>query len=316
MNKLLVPIVRWLDSYAFQKGGVSPEEAEKIDIVRIIPFILLHVAALLVFVVGISKPAVTVALALYLVRMFAITGFYHRYFSHRSFKTNRMVQFIFAVIGNSSAQRGPLWWAAHHRKHHQHSDTEEDVHSPKQKGFWVSHMLWFLKRGNFPSDLSKVGGFAKFPELIWLDRFDSVVIPALFAVLYWLGETIDGTNGFQLLVWGGIISTLAVQHATFTINSLSHVFGHQRYRTGDDSRNNFLLALLTLGEGWHNNHHHYPLSCRQGIRWWEIDITYYLLRMMSWIGLVRDIHPVPNRIKSRDLLKNTTPLPPVGAKKS
>jgi stearoyl-CoA desaturase (delta-9 desaturase) len=241
--------------------------------------------------------------------MFSITGFYHRYFSHRSFRTSRPVQFVFAALGNMSAQRGPLWWAAHHRHHHRTADTPEDPHSPRQHGILWSHMGWFLTKGNFRADLSSVKGWSRFPELVFLDRFDVVMPLLLLALLFGVGEWLDarwpglGTSGMQLVVWGGVISTLVTIHATLTINSLSHVFGRQRYNTGDDSRNNVLLAFLTLGEGWHNNHHHYPVACRQGIAWWEVDITYYLLRLMAVMRLVWDIHPVPEKVVARDLAR-------------
>lgn len=160
-------------------------------------------------------------------------------------------------------------------------------------------MGWFMTRGAFATDLSRVQDLARYPELRWLDRFD-VAVPAAMAVgLYALGALLEhfwpalGTSGWQLLVWGFFISTVVLFHATVTINSLSHRFGSRRFQTNDDSRNNFLLALLTFGEGWHNNHHFYSSSARQGFRWWEIDLTWYGLRLLALFGLVRDLKPVP-----------------------
>lgn len=302
---------RWFDSYA---DDMTEQDAPayRIDWLRTIPFIALHLAVLLVFVVGWSPVALLIAAGLYALRMFAITGFYHRYFSHKAFRTSRIMQFVFAAIGASAVQRGPLWWAAHHRLHHVNSDKEHDEHSPRRHGFLWSHMGWFLSRRNFATRLDKVPDFARFPELRMLDRFD-ILMPALLAVgLYVLGEVLDGywpqlgTSGAQLVVWGFVISTIVLYHVTFTINSLAHRVGHRRFATRDDSRNNLLLALLTFGEGWHNNHHFYPGAARQGFAWWEIDITYYLLRFMQALGLIHDLRPVPQRVLAQ---RSKTRLP-------
>jgi len=298
--------VNWFDTgplVAPADGSALPEIPEKVEWARILPFIGMHLACLAVIWVGWSPVAVLVAVLAYFVRMFAITGFYHRYFSHRSFKTSRVGQFIFGVIGATAVQRGPVWWAAHHRHHHAYSDKPEDVHSPAQHGFVRSHMGWFLTARGFRPDLRRVRDLLQFPELQWLDRFD-IVVPVLFAVgMFGLGAILDcfapdlGTSAGQMLIWGFFISTVACYHGTYTINSLSHVFGRQRYKTGDTSRNNWLLALVTLGEGWHNNHHHFPSSTRQGFYWWEIDITYYILKVMSWLGIIWDLKPVPTSVR-------------------
>ncbi|KAA2286171.1 acyl-CoA desaturase [Arenimonas fontis] len=290
----------WLDASA-----APDSDDDRIDWLRALPFVLMHLACLAVFWVGVSPVAVLAAVALYAIRMFALTGFYHRYFSHRSFRTSRAVQFLFAVIGAACVQRGPLWWAAHHRNHHRHADTPRDPHSPRQHGFLWSHMGWFLTPRAFRTDLARVPDWAAFPELRWLDRFDTVVPVLLAAGLYGLGAWLQrvapglGTDGPQMLVWGFFISTVALFHATVTINSLAHRFGSRRFDTRDDSRNNLWLALLTFGEGWHNNHHFFPGSARQGFRWWEPDLTWYLLRAMAALGLVRDLKPVPAWVLDR-----------------
>lgn len=295
-----VALLRWFDTG--QDVAVDAAQADRVDWLRVIPFIGLHLACLAVFVVGVSWFAVAVAVALYALRMFAITGFYHRYFSHKAFRTSRPVQFAFAVLGAASVQRGPLWWAAHHRHHHRHADTEHDIHSPRH-GFWRSHMTWFLTPRGFGTNHDAIKDLTRFPELRLLDRFD-ILVPALLAVgLYWLGDTLQsqapalGTNGPQLLVWGFFVSTIVLFHITVTINSLAHRWGSRRFATRDDSRNNWLLALLTFGEGWHNNHHHFPGSARQGFTWWEIDLTYYALRFLSWFGLVWDLKSVPPALR-------------------
>ena len=295
-------LVSWFDASS-AAAPTDPVARDGVDWARIVPFVGMHLACLAVFWVGTSAAAVAVAVALYVLRMFAITGFYHRYFSHRTFKTSRAAQFVFAVLGAAAVQRGPIWWAAHHRHHHAHSDQVDDVHSPARRGFLWSHMGWFLSRGHFAPDLGRVRDLLRYPELRWLDRFD-VAVPFVLALgLLLLGRWLAhaypslGTSGGQLLVWGFCVSTVACYHGTYTINSLCHVWGRRRYATNDESRNNWLLALLTLGEGWHNNHHRYPMSARQGFYWWEIDITYYLLRGLAALGVVWDLKPVPRDVR-------------------
>lgn len=295
-------LLRWVDtSVTTESDGAR----DQIAWLRVLPFLALHVGCLAAFWVGVSRTAVVVAAALYIVRMFAVTGFYHRYFAHRSFRTSRTLQFVFAVIGATSVQRGPLWWAAHHRRHHLYSDTELDPHSPNQRGFLWSHMGWFLTPQGFRTDWKRIPDLLRYPELRWLDRFDVAAPLSLAALLYALGCWLHtnrpglGTSGMQLLVWGFCISTVALFHATVTINSLAHKFGTRRFNTRDGSRNNLWLALLTFGEGWHNNHHFYPGAVRQGFRWWEIDLTYYALRLMALCGLVQGLKPVPARILAR-----------------
>ncbi len=295
---ILLSLARWFDSYAgIDEMGSAPEK--KVDFLRVLPFILLHGACLGVFWVGWSPVAVGTAAGLYLLRMFGITAFYHRYFSHNAFRASRPWAFAFALLGSASAQRGPLWWAAHHRHHHLYSDREEDPHSPLRHGFWWSHIGWITSPRNFPTRMDRIGDFAAFPELRFLDRFDILVPVLLAAVLLAAGTLLSrfapelGTSGPQMLVWGFFVSTTVLFHATSTINSLSHLFGAQRYDNGDGSRNNVWLAFLTLGEGWHNNHHRYAVSARQGFFWWEVDLTYYGLVLLSWLGIVRDLHPVP-----------------------
>jgi stearoyl-CoA desaturase (delta-9 desaturase) len=267
-----------------------------------VPYLLLTLSVLFVFAVGFSWVALGVAVALYVIRMFGITAVYHRYFSHRTYKASRPVQFALAFLGGTAAQRGPLWWAAHHRHHHAHSDLPDDLHSPVQEGFWNSHLLWWGRQKNIAPRLDLVKDLTKFPELVFLDRFDALAPTLLGVFTFVLGAALEfwapglGTNGWQMLVWGFVISTVALSHGVGTINSLAHVFGSRRFETTDTSRNNFWLALITLGEGWHNNHHHYPNTARQGFYWWEIDLSFYGLKAMEKLGLVRDLKPVPARI--------------------
>jgi stearoyl-CoA desaturase (delta-9 desaturase) len=302
------PFLHWMDtSTAASAAGAA--DPDRIDWLRVLPFLGIHLACLAVFWTGVSAVALWTAAALYALRMFAITGFYHRYFSHRAFRTSRPVQFAFALLGAASVQRGPLWWAAHHRHHHRHADTERDVHAPRH-GFWRSHVGWFLTARNFATDHEAVRDLGRFPELRWLDRYDIAVPVALAAALAafgaWLGPA-HGTSAAQMLAWGFFVSTVLLFHVTVTINSLAHRFGRRRFATADDSRNNWLLALLTFGEGWHNNHHHFPGSVRQGFAWWEIDLSWYLLRAMAALGLVWDLKSMPHSLRSARLEARSGP---------
>lgn len=251
-----------------------------------IPFALCHLVCIAAVWTGVHPADLALCAALYVIRMFAITAGYHRYFSHRTFKTGRVFQFLLALLAQTSAQRGALWWAAHHRAHHRHSDTDEDVHSPVVSGFFYSHVGWIFAERNHVTDLSAVRDLAKFPELRWLDRIPYVPAIAL-GVVVWLA------CGWSGLIVGFFWSTVILWHATFSINSLAHVIGRRRYVTADQSRNNWWLAILTLGEGWHNNHHHYQSAARQGFRWYEIDISYYVLKMLAAVRLVRALRLPP-----------------------
>jgi stearoyl-CoA desaturase (delta-9 desaturase) len=220
----------------------------------------------------------------YFFGMFFITAGYHRYFSHRSYKLARVPQFIMAWMCMASAQKGILWWAANHRDHHIHSDEEEDLHSPVQKGFWYSHMGWIFDPKTQGYNAKKIADFGKYPELRFLDKYHW--IPTLSVAI-----TIFALGGISALVWGYMFTLLCLYQASYCVNSLAHVYGSRRFETTDHSRNNVWLAIITLGEGWHNNHHHCKSSCRQGYKWWEIDMTFYLLTILSWVGIVKDIRP-------------------------
>jgi stearoyl-CoA desaturase (delta-9 desaturase) len=258
---------------------------------RSTPFFLVHIAALVgVCVLGWSWKGFLLALALYYVRMFGVTAGYHRYFSHRTFRTSRAMQLFFAVLAESSAQKGVLWWAAHHRAHHKFSDQPGDIHSAKRDGFWWSHLGWIIAHQYEETDFSKIKDFAGYPELRWLNR--RFLVPPTV-----LGIGLVLVGGWWALVWGMFVSTVMLWHGTFTINSLAHLFGRRRYATTDDSRNSFLLALITMGEGWHNNHHYYQRAANQGFFWWEIDLTYYVLRGMAAVGLIWDLHTPPRRVR-------------------
>lgn len=251
----------------------------------VIPFVLLHAGCVALFFVPFRWSWVVLMLATYCVRMFAITAGYHRYFSHRTYKLGRGWQFVMAFLAETSGQKGVLWWAAHHRVHHRHADGERDIHSPLKRGFWWAHVGWVLSNQYDNYDPALIQDFGKFPELRWLDRHYLVPPVALAGVLLLSG-------GLEAFVWGFVASTVLLFHGTFTINSVAHLWGSRRFDTPDESRNNFVLALITLGEGWHNNHHKFMYACQQGIRWWEVDVTYYVLKMLSWLGVARDLREI------------------------
>lgn len=266
-----------------------PTDKEDIVHPRVLPFIIVHFTCFAIFWVDVQPIDWIICGALYVIRMFGITAGYHRYFSHRSFKTSRGFQFFLAFLGQTSAQRGALWWAAKHREHHKHSDTEQDIHSPVQHGFWYSHVLWIFSKPGRIANYDTIKDFRKYPELVWLDKWDRLP-PFILAVLVWL------VAGWSGLIVGFFVSTVILFHGTFTINSLSHVIGKQPYLTGDHSRNNLFLAIITLGEGWHNNHHHFPSATPQGFRWWQIDITYYILKVLSVFRIVWDLRLPPKHV--------------------
>jgi stearoyl-CoA desaturase (delta-9 desaturase) len=255
-----------------------------------IPFFAVHIAAVVgVAILGWSWKGLALAIAFYYLRMFFVTSAYHRYFSHRTFKTSRAFQFFLAFMAQTSLQKGALWWAAHHREHHKYSDTPRDPHSFRDFGFWESHVGWIISRDSEETNEKRIPDLVKFPELRWLNTYH-LVPGILFGVGSWL------VGGWFALVWAFFVSTTLLWHGTFTINSLSHWFGRRRYATTDDSKNNLVLALITMGEGWHNNHHYYQRAANQGFFWWEIDLSYYVLRALAAVGLIWDVHTPPKHV--------------------
>jgi len=254
-----------------------------------VPFLAIHAVPAAAVVTGVTARAVGVAVVFYMVRMLFVTAGYHRYFAHRSYRVSRPVQLLLAFGGTTAAQKGPLWWAAHHRAHHRRTDRPGDVHSPAD-GFWWSHVGWILSDRHKQADRQLVADLAAYPELRWLDRHD------------WIGPWTLAVVSYLLAGWSGLVigffgSTVAVWHATFLVNSVAHLFGRRRYDTPDTSRNSLPVAVVTFGEGWHNNHHRYPATARQGHAWWELDLTYLVLRGLAAAGLVHDLRPVPVRVR-------------------
>lgn len=284
--------------------AVVPEVRSKPVLKQEIAFALIHLAPLGALLTGATFFDWMVCIFLYFFRMFWVTGGYHRYFAHKSYKTSRWFQFVIAFMAQTTAQKGALWWAAHHRHHHRHSDTPADPHSMKIYGFWYSHIGWIVGPDFKKTDYKVIGDYAKYPELVWLNEH-YLVAPTILAVLVTaIGGWVNGgsfmaifsTAGLSTLFIGFFLSTIILYHGTFSINSIMHKFGKPRYETGDESKNSVVLALVTMGEGWHNNHHYYETAARQGFFWWEIDVTYYILRGLAAVGLIWDLKGVPKHI--------------------
>ena len=287
-------------------GTMAPEVRRKPILVQELAFAGVHLLPLGALYTGATMFDWIVCGVLYFIRMFWVTGGYHRYFAHKSYKTSRWFQFVIAFMAQTTAQKGALWWAAHHRHHHRHSDTPADPHSMKIYGFWYSHIGWIVGPDFKETDYKVIGDYAKYPELVWLNKH-YLVPPTILALgVMALGGIVNGgsilamftTAGFSTLFIGFFLSTVILYHATFSINSIMHKVGSQRYESNDESRNSIWLALVTLGEGWHNNHHYYEVAARQGFFWWEIDITYYILRGLAAVGLIWDLKEVPKHIRN------------------
>lgn len=271
----------------------------------IIGMSVFHLACLGVFFTGVSPVALVVAFAMYVLRGIGVTAGYHRLLAHRSFKTNRVVQFILSLAGSLAVQGGPLWWVAHHRSHHAETDTEEDIHSPVTRGMWAAHMGWMMSAEAFNEKGANARDLHKFPEIKFLQRQYVWLILGQVACLYGLGAWLSvaypdlGTSGLQMMVWGFFVSTVFTWHVTFMVNSVCHRWGSRPYDTGDASTNNALIGVLGFGEGWHNNHHFYPNSARHGLRWWQVDVTWYLIKALSWLHLASDLK-IPKELRSAE----------------
>ncbi|MEO0574902.1 MAG: fatty acid desaturase [Pseudomonadota bacterium] len=266
-----------------------------------IAMVVFHIACLGAIFTGASTVAISVALIMYLIRAFGITAGFHRMLAHRSFKASRPVQFVLTLFGSLAVQGGPLWWVAHHRTHHRYTETDKDIHSPRTQGFWNAHMGWMMKAESFLENGANARDLHRFPELKFLQRNYATIIIGQMAAMFVLGVTLNyidptlGTSGLQMLVWGFFISTVALWHATFMVNSVCHRWGGQPHDAKDDSTNNWIVGILAIGEGWHNNHHKFPYSARHGLRWWQFDLTWIVLRIMAALRLISDLR-LPRRI--------------------
>ncbi len=265
------------------------------SIVSIFRTVLFHTSIILLFYVGYSLTSLSVCLLSFIIRMFAIAGGYHRYFSHRSYNISRVFQFILAFLGTTTGQKGPLSWATSHMKHHCSSDKAGDPHSPKLQSIGYAHLGWLWRQNALPTDRKFVQRFQQYPEIVFLNRFHTIGPVTLICFLALLGYLLDqsypelNTSRGQLIAWGFIVPTLLILHGTCLINSVSHYCGSQRFRDGDESRNVWWLFPIALGENWHNNHHHRPSSANTSCVWWEIDVVYYIICLLEAAGLIWDV---------------------------
>lgn len=258
--------------------------------------VLVHLGALGAFFTDPTRLDWLLFAAFVLVRGYTTTVAYHRYFAHRSFKTSRPFQFLLALLCCTNLQRGPLWWAAIHRHHHRHSDEPGDAHSPVQGGFIWGYFGWMFLTLEQP-DWCSVRDLRRYPELVWLEKW-WLLPPLLMVAACWL------VGGWATVCLCFCMTAVTSLHGASVVNTLGHLVGSRRYATQDQSRNSFVLAVLSLGDGWHNNHHHYPHAARAGFLWWEIDSSYQLVRVLALLGLVWDVREVPPH-----KLHATTPLP-------
>jgi stearoyl-CoA desaturase (delta-9 desaturase) len=264
-------------------------------------YLTMHVLPLTAFWYGVTPlegaVCLVLCLALMQVRGFCMSAGYHRYLGHRSFKTSRLLQFLFAVGGCTTLRGGPLWWASLHRHHHRYADTADDVHSPA-KGLWWSYGGWLLGGRYVVTRYDLVKDLSLYPELCWLNRWWLVPAALLGLAVFLVG----GWNAFAL---GFCLSSALLFHAQAILDSLTHVWGSRRYATADTSRNSWLLSFLFLGEGWHNNHHHYQSSSNQGFFWYEIDPTFDVLRVLAWLGLVWELRKPPEQVLNSNLAEKS-----------
>jgi stearoyl-CoA desaturase (delta-9 desaturase) len=243
-----------------------------------LPYALVHLLAFGWIWTGITRRAVLCFAVLYVVRILGVTVAHHRYFSHRAFRTSRAFQFVLACLAECATQKGVLWYASHHRHHHRWSDTDLDLHSPARRGFWYAHVGWIFDSTD-DTDHALVRDYRRFPELAFIDRW-WLLPPSLLAI----GAGLYG--GAPALFFGFFFNTIVTWHLTYTINSVAHRYGSQPFATSDESRNNIILGFVMFGEGWHNNHHHEARCVRLGRHWWQIDIGYYVIRLLAALGLV------------------------------
>lgn len=270
---------------------------------NLVLFWSIHSTVLLAFVYPPDAALLALAFLSHYGRMIGITLCFHRHMAHRAFQFSRPVRFLFAWLGTTALQKGPIWWAGNHVYHHKYADREGDPHSPLVSGFYSAHMGWFtndIRWDTLEPDNPVVREFSRYPEMRWLDRYYAVP-PALLA----LGLFLAG--GWPFLVYGFCVPTFTLAHSTFAINSINHLFGSRRFETPDNSRNNFWTTLLTLGEGWHNNHHRFQRAARNGFYWWELDPTYWVVKALGAMGLATDIVPVPARVYAEAREGRATP---------
>lgn len=241
---------------------------------------VLHLALVAVVIFPPTLTDIALFLSFYLFTGLGITIGFHRLLAHRGFECSRYLMWLCAFAGTAALQGGPIWWVGVHRRHHQVSDREDDPHSPV-KGFWYAHIGWMVQREGLPQHSPLAHDLSQDRFLRWLDRGPNGGLPwlATLAVCFAVG----GVSG---IVWGAVVRTVFVWHATWSVNSFCHIAGRRPHSNRENSGNLWWVGLWALGEGWHNNHHAFPRAAVHGHRWWEIDLTGYVLRLFEKLGLI------------------------------
>ncbi len=286
MSTISSPPARWEANHVSRTAPALRKAGGRVNWGPMIAILLIHLGALLAFVPAFfTVKALVTAFVLQGLCGMGVTVGFHRLLTHRSFKTPKPVEYLLSWFGSLSWQGGPIRWTATHRLHHQHSDDENDPHSPRHGFFW-SHALWCF---TFDPKFDPYDKFSQYARDLARDRghrFIERTTPLSQCVLAVL---LYAWGGWPCVVWGILVRLVYVYHATWFVNSASHIWGYRSFETTDDSRNLWWVALMSFGEGWHNNHHAYPRSARHGFKRWEIDITWLAIRMLKFVGLAHDL---------------------------
>lgn len=290
---------------------LAPAHVRAANLIAIfLPFLGLAAAIVLLWPFGFNWLQLALLVGMYIITGLGVTVGYHRLFTHKSFDTGPVMTFIIGACGSMAAEGRVMDWVANHRRHHQHSDKEGDLHSPHIhgegiwnifRGLWHAHMGWIMRPriadlDRYAPDLQKdpVVRAVHRTFLLWIAV--GLLIPTVLGGLI----TMTWTGALLGLLWGGLVRTLLVHHVTWSVNSVCHLWGSRPFDSHDESRNNAVCAALAFGEGWHNNHHAFPASARHGLRWWEVDLSYLVIRAMALVGLARNIRtPAPARVAAK-----------------
>ena len=259
-------------------------------VVVVLPFLATLFAIALLWQRAVNWTDIALLIAFNVIGGLGITIGYHRMLTHRSFQPHPIVKFIFLVFGSMAVEGPALEWAATHIKHHAHSDREGDPHSPVE-GFWHAHMGWMFNR-SFADPNIYCRNLVKDPIVVFVSRTFIFWVILSLAIPFAIG-------GWTGLLWGGLVRIFLTHHVTWSVNSVCHTFGKREFETRDKSRNEWIVGLLGLGEGWHNNHHAFPRSAFHGLHWWQFDLSGYVIWTLERLGLVRDVYRVTPGMRAR-----------------
>jgi stearoyl-CoA desaturase (delta-9 desaturase) len=282
--------------------SIQRTEGPRVVIARLI---IGHLAVLGAFFVPVTTELLVASVLTYFLRVFAIEGVAHRYFSHRSFKTSRGFQLMLAVLMASTGQRGPIWWAMHHRRHHRYSDEPGDPHSPVLGSRFHAYLGWLVSDETLATNPDEMRDLSRYQELVWINKYHYIFPLLTLVATYLLGQytSIFGASqlGWSAVVWVFFVSTMAAHHVPYIVNTFAHgsrkgLFASRAYETPDTTSNLWWFAIPSMGAAWHNNHHRYMNAARAGFRWYELDLAYLTLRVLAAARLVWDLHEVPTHV--------------------